>query len=110
MLLISAILLSLSTGYAQLAVISGKVTDKSNNEPVPFANVYFNNSLTGTTTNAKGNYLLKNLEPGVYVFIVSFVGYESFHKTVRLGDDDTLNINVGLAASLVQLRIARSRD
>ena len=102
-LLISAILLSLNTGFAQQAVITGKVTDKTNNEPVPFANVYFNNSLTGTTTNAKGNYLLKNLEPGVYVFIVSFVGYESFHKSVRLAANDTLNIDVRLVPSLVQL-------
>jgi hypothetical protein len=103
MLVITAAMASTGLSFAQHAVITGKVTDKSDNKPVPFANVYFNNSQNGTTTDPGGNYALKNLDAGVYVFIVSFVGYESFRKTVRLGVNDTITINVSLAPSLTQL-------
>ena len=88
---------------AQQSVILGRVTDTSTGEPVPFANVYFNNSLTGTTTDSKGKYLLKNLDAGAYQFIVSFVGYESYRTLVRLGIDDTLRIRVNLTPSVSQL-------
>lgn len=89
--------------YSQYAVIMGRVIDKSDNKPVSFANVYFNNSLTGTTTDSTGHYLIKNLDAGVYIFITSSVGYESYRKTVRIERDDTLTINVLLAPSHEQL-------
>ena len=101
--LLSAVLFSYSICYAQHSVITGKVTDKADGKPVPFANVYFNNSQNGTTSNTSGLYMLKNLDAGVYVFIVSFVGYEAYRKTIRLGINDTIRINVKLAPSLTQL-------
>ncbi len=90
-------------GFSQNSVIRGKVVDKEDASPVPFANVYFNNSLIGTTTDANGRYILRHLDAGMYEFIVSFVGYESFRKFIRIGEDDTLNLNVTLTRSVEQL-------
>ena len=88
---------------AQQSVILGRVTDTSTGQPVPFSNVYFNNSLTGTTTGTDGKYLLKNLDAGAYILIVSFVGYETYRTMVRMGVDDTLRIRVNLNPSVSQL-------
>ncbi len=101
-LIIIYILIS-ARSFSQNGTILGKVMDASDSKPVEFANVYFNNSLTGTTTDAKGYYKLNNIDAGIYEFIVSFVGYEPYRKTIRLGSGDTLIINVSLVPSQLQL-------
>ena len=53
----------------------GRVLDHSNNEPLPLATVYLNNTTIGTSTDLEGNFTL--LFSGSYEeLIVSFVGYE----------------------------------
>ncbi len=92
-----------NNGYSQNGTVKGKIVEASSSKPVEFANVYFNNSLTGTVSDTTGHYILKNIEPGSYVIIVSFVGYEPYRKTITVASNDTLVVNVFLKPSLVQL-------
>ena len=60
--------------------LSGKVTDEDTGEPVEFATValYRNGVLiTGTETDAKGNYNFPDIDPGTYDVETSFIGYQS---------------------------------
>lgn len=60
--------------FAQVS-ISGNVYDE-NNLPLEGASVYLNNTTFGTTTNSKGQFLLK-IPEGVHELVISFIGFES---------------------------------
>ncbi|RAW03559.1 TonB-dependent receptor [Pseudochryseolinea flava] len=61
---------------AQSGIIRGKVFNKINNEPVPFANVVIQGTTTGGSTDTDGNYEIVNIKPGQYNVEVSFVGFK----------------------------------
>ena len=63
--------------FSQSSIIKGKVSDATNNENIPFANVYVEETKSGVATDLEGNYQIKNLNPGLYTLTCSFVGYES---------------------------------
>ncbi len=63
--------------------ITGKVTDGKTGKPLPFANVFINNSTIGTTADENGNYRLGNLAIGNLDIGVSFLGYETLRQTLR---------------------------
>ncbi|HPH45583.1 MAG TPA: TonB-dependent receptor [Chryseolinea sp.] len=70
-------LVILSTcALAQDGVIKGKITNKVNNEPVPFASIVIQGTTTGTTSDENGVYEIKNLQPGQYNLEASFVGFQ----------------------------------
>lgn len=64
--------------------ISGKVISQSDKTPMPFANVFLNNTQIGTTTAESGNFTLKNIPEGNYELIVSYIGYEVASQTIRV--------------------------
>ena len=61
----------------QSGVIKGAVTDATNNETIPFANVFIEQIKSGVATDFDGNYEIENLKPGVYNITYSFVGYNT---------------------------------
>ena len=63
--------------FSQSSTIKGKVSDATNNESIPFANIYIEETKSGVATDLEGNYQIKNLNPGLYTLTCSFVGYES---------------------------------
>lgn len=64
-----------------LAQIKGTVTDK-NNAPLPFVNIYIENSSVGTTSNEKGEYVLNVKEKNV-VIVFQSLGYRIEKKHVQ---------------------------
>ena len=63
--------------YSQSGVLKGYVKDATNNEEVPFANVYVEQLKSGIATDFNGFFEFKNMKPGLYTIKCSFVGYES---------------------------------
>ncbi|SKB55480.1 carboxypeptidase-like regulatory domain-containing protein [Dyadobacter psychrophilus] len=63
--------------------LTGKVTDEKTGKPLPFANVFINNSSIGTNADENGNYRLTNLSIGNLEMAVSFLGYETVKQTLR---------------------------
>lgn len=61
---------------AQTGVIRGKVYNKINNEPVPFANIAVQGTTMGAVADDNGNYIISNLNPGLYNLETSFVGFK----------------------------------
>lgn len=63
--------------------LTGKVTDEKTGKPLPFANVFINNTTIGTNSDENGNYRLPNLAIGNLEMVVSFLGYETVKQTLR---------------------------
>lgn len=75
--------LSMFLGFIAFAqsggTIKGKMIDKSNNEPLPFANIVVfkgGSQVAGTMTDMDGKYTISALTPGTYEIQASYVGYQ----------------------------------
>ncbi|MDR0796000.1 MAG: carboxypeptidase-like regulatory domain-containing protein, partial [Tannerella sp.] len=75
--------------------ISGRITDTANDEPVPGAAVFFDNTTAGTTTDADGQYRLKIPGQGSYRLTVSHVGYQAIFIDIEPNNTSTI-FNVAL--------------
>jgi len=64
-----------SMAYAQNITVTGNVTDASNGDPVPFASVHLQGTMTGVSTDAEGHYSLSVPSDGILVF--SSIGYKT---------------------------------
>lgn len=71
--------------------VSGKVTDKSTGEPVPYMNVYYDGKGIGTTTDMNGHYSIET-RAGLTKLTFSFVGYKTQVVTVIPGRNQTIDI------------------
>lgn len=60
---------------SQAQELSGRLTDK-NNESLPFANIFVQNTNIGTTSNEEGYYKLKLPKTGTYTIIFQYIGYK----------------------------------
>ena len=69
-----------TAAFAQNLTVSGNVTDASNGEPVPFASVHLQGTMTGVSTDAQGHYSLSVPADGILVF--SSIGYKSIEVAV----------------------------
>jgi hypothetical protein len=56
-------------------MVRGSITDASNNEPLPFANIVVEGTQIGTTSDLDGNFSITGLEPGFIRLVGSFLGY-----------------------------------
>ncbi|MFP4557179.1 MAG: TonB-dependent receptor [Bacteroidales bacterium] len=65
--------------YAQsTGAIEGRIVNKQNNEPVPFANIVIWETNIGSTSDFDGNFLFAGLEPGYVEIRVSAVGFKPY--------------------------------
>jgi iron complex outermembrane receptor protein len=65
----------------------GKVTDAVTNAPIRGVSVYFTDIKVGTSTDAAGNFVFKNLPEGRHLIEVSHVGYTSVIEYVDIAAD-----------------------
>jgi hypothetical protein len=68
--------------FSQVAELSGRVVDFKSLEPLPFANVFINNTTIGTSTDVNGEFILKGIPLGSAELVFSYVGYQSYQRTV----------------------------
>ncbi len=81
--------------------IIGKVTDEKG-APLPFVNVFIENSYLGTTTNDDGNYKLDFKEHKSAVVVFQYLGYQTLKKEVDL-NSNVIHLNVTLKAETYSL-------
>ncbi|WP_338874670.1 carboxypeptidase-like regulatory domain-containing protein [Spirosoma sp. SC4-14] len=99
--------------YAQTGKLSGRVIDSSTQQPLPFANVYLNNTTIGATTNANGEFLLQHLPLGSADIVVSFIGYVSQQLKVMVRETGNTPVAIRLnpdAQQLVEVGVKSNRD
>ncbi|HCT30989.1 MAG TPA: hypothetical protein DIW31_09710 [Bacteroidales bacterium] len=81
--------------------VSGYVKDATNGEVLLGATILVKEEGKGTATNIYGFYSL-SLKPGNYTLVYSFVGYNSQEKAVKLTENTTINIELGLESQVLQ--------
>lgn len=85
-------------------VVQGSVRDGAG-EALPFAGVYVKDSTYGTSTTRNGSYTL-TLNPGTYVLVFSYVGFDSTEREVRLARGEQLRLDVSLVRAATQIGTA----
>ncbi|MBX2827616.1 MAG: DUF5686 and carboxypeptidase regulatory-like domain-containing protein [Flavobacteriaceae bacterium] len=94
-----------------LAQVEGSVTDNQGN-PLPYVNIYLENSYTGTTSNEEGVYTLDIASTGDYVIVFQFLGYTTTRKEITI-TQFPYQLNVALpqaALSLEEVVISTNED
>ena len=74
--------------------VEGKVL--SNGDPLPYTNIYIENTTKGTTSDVNGIFSVENIKPGKYTIAASFTGYKIQKKTITIKDKPvfiTFNLN-----------------
>ena len=80
LLLVAAIPITL---FAQTATITGRVTDASNGEALPGANVLLEGTTLGAATNINGEYRILRVPAGTYAVRAIYMGYTGLSQTDR---------------------------
>lgn len=83
-------------------IISGQIRDKQTNEVVPGVVVALKNTNFGTTTDAKGNFIIKNIPSGSYSLIVRLIGYLPIEQNLPLYQD--LDFTIGIQPTSYDLK------
>ncbi|MHB0755229.1 DUF5686 and carboxypeptidase regulatory-like domain-containing protein [Polaribacter sp. M15] len=87
-------LLLLFTSWISIAQVKGKITD-INKEPLSFVSIYLDNTVTGTTSNDNGDYVLELNKTGRYTVVYQFLGYKTQKKEINITTlPFTLNIQL----------------
>ncbi|MGA9291881.1 MAG: carboxypeptidase-like regulatory domain-containing protein, partial [Ignavibacteriaceae bacterium] len=102
--LIAFIFLSFSVLQAQTGSIAGKVSDKSNNDPLIGANVLVIGTSTGASTDIDGQFEIKGLQAGIYKLRFSYISYRTIVvEDIEVKSAKLSTINVSLAPAAAQL-------
>jgi iron complex outermembrane receptor protein len=92
---------SFSAFAAEVAEFKGKVTDAATQAPLAGATIYITDLKAITTTNANGEFTLKNIPAkGRFLLEVRFVGYKTHSQIVDLAQPG--NLNIVLEPSIVE--------
>ena len=95
-----------SSAFAQTTgIIKGRVSAAANNNPIDFATVALEGTTTGTQTDDKGEFEIKELKPGFYNVKVSSVGYTSKSVfEVEVTNSKPAILNIELESSIENLK------
>ena len=85
------------------AHLFGHVVDATTGEHLAYVTVVLEGTPTGTTTDATGHFLLRNLRPNTYTITVEALGYESLSKEVTVLRGETVEINFAVEAMPLML-------
>lgn len=88
MLLCTALVMFSVTAVAQNVTVTGRITDASTGEGIPFAYVLLKNEKVGSMSDANGNYSITLPKEGILVY--SSVGYHS--AEVKVGTRRQIDI------------------
>ena len=95
----------INCSFSQSGIIKGSIIDDINNEPIPFANIYVEQTKSGVSSDMDGNYIIKDLPPGLYSVTCSFVGYESKSiAEVIVNPNKPTNLDIQLTESSTSLK------
>ncbi len=83
--------------------IFGHVIDKKTGEHLPYINIILKNTTIGTTTDATGHYVLKNLPEGKFTIVASSLGYIPQEHPIEIKKGKTLEIDFVLEEDALNL-------
>ena len=72
--------------------VNGKITDKTSGAPLAGATVNLNNQRFSVQAKPNGDFSFHNLKPGSYLLKVSFLGYKTVEKTLKINQNETVDL------------------
>ena len=94
--------------------ISGNIKDEQTKENLTGVTVYSSDLKTGATTDKDGNYKLKNIKTGTYLFEISFVGYKKRAERIYITKDTVVDFIISQSVSelneVVVTAVSRSTE
>ncbi|MBO0358787.1 carboxypeptidase-like regulatory domain-containing protein [Hymenobacter sp. BT186] len=84
-ILLLFLLVNTTGGWAQ-STLNGTIRDSLTQKPLELASVFLANTTYGASTNASGQFTIKNVPAGPYDLIVSYVGYQLFKRRITVGN------------------------
>ena len=96
---------SFTLSYGQSGSIGGTVTDASN-QPIPFVSISISSTTQGSVADMDGNYLIKQVKPGTYNVVASFIGYTSVTQQVSISEGKQTKLNFTLKEDVILLNQA----
>jgi len=100
-------LLFVFIAFAQQYTVSGRVKDASNGETLLGATILIK-GVGGAITNEYGFYSI-SLEKGTYELTYRYLGYKDNVKTIVLNDNQTVNIELGSAVSVIGTAVVSAK-
>ena len=82
---------------AQAATLSGFVTDLSNGESLPFANIALKGTPLGAVSNGNGYYAINNVPAGTYTMVITYIGYTTYRNSLILQATENRRFDFSLA-------------
>jgi iron complex outermembrane receptor protein len=76
---------------AQTGNIKGNVKT-SDRQPAGFVNIVVKGTNKGGSTNANGEYFIRNIEAGAHILSISFVGLETREQNIEVRSGETIEI------------------
>lgn len=83
---------NISFGQDCNITITGYILDKGTNIPLEFSTVFFENTGTGTVTDERGFFEIKNICPNDYHIRISHIGCHTEEQFIKIKKDTLLNI------------------
>jgi iron complex outermembrane recepter protein len=89
--------------FGQTGAVKGKITT-SEGQPAEFVNVGLLGTKKTAVTNAEGEYLINEVQPGKYTLKVSTVGLESKTQEITVAENETAIVPFSLNETTQQLK------
>ncbi|MCK4754303.1 MAG: carboxypeptidase-like regulatory domain-containing protein, partial [Calditrichia bacterium] len=85
------------------SVIVGKISSSINGAPIIGANIYLENTSFGAVSNNKGEFEIKNVPPGEYTIIATYVGYKlKNNQAISVKPDKLLRCDLEMDEEIYQ--------
>ncbi len=95
-------LFTICTATAQTGTLKGKLVDKVSNDVLPFATVVIEGTTRGVISDADGNFIIPDLNPGTFNIKASIVGYKPltmFDVVVNNAKATVINFEMDLSGT-----------
>lgn len=87
----------------QTASVNGYISNAETGETLIAANIALADIPEGTSTNTSGYYSLTNLEPGTYLIVATYIGFQRYEKKIKLEAGENLRMDIALKPEEYQL-------
>ncbi|SDA92148.1 CarboxypepD_reg-like domain-containing protein [Algoriphagus alkaliphilus] len=100
-------------GSISAQTVSGVVQEKGSGLPLPFANIFVNNTTQGIATDGEGKFSLSGDFPAQIELVASFVGYVTQVRTISFENNNEVKVIFELAfneSNLSEVELKAKRD
>jgi len=85
----------LNIGYSQSYSVKGKVFEYGKENPVPYANILLlsvsdSSQVYGTISEMDGEFEMKNVREGTYLFKIQYLGFSDLFRTISINSNQDL--------------------